>query len=232
MSKIPLALCPGLLCNHQLWTPQVAALSEVAECYVGKFDKHRSFEDMAQSVLDAMPERFALAGLSMGGYVAQAIMRLAPQRISHLALLDTSARADTEEQKRRRRGLISLSKVGKFKGVTPKLLPLLIHEDRLDDEELTTIIFEMAENIGKDAFFMQQEAIMARPDGREFLATVGCPTLILCGRQDALTPLELHEEMSELVSHSELVVVEDSGHLPTLERPENVSQAMKEWLAS
>ncbi len=232
MSKIPLALCPGLLCNHQLWDPQIRALSEVAECYVGRFDKHRSFEDMALSVLDAMPEQFALAGLSMGGYVAQAILRLAPQRVSHLALLDTSARADTEVQTRRRRALISLSKIGKFKGVTPKLLPLLIHEDRLDDEELTTIIFEMAEDIGREAFSMQQEAIMARPDSRGNLATVSCPTLILCGRQDALTPLELHEEMSELVPHSQLVIVEDSGHLPTLERPESVSHAMKEWLAS
>ncbi len=231
MNKTPLALCPGLLCNHQLWRAQIDALSDVAECHVGRFDNHSSFEEMARSILDAMPERFALAGLSMGGYVSQAVMRIAPERVSHLALLDTSGRADTEEQKRRRRGLISLSKVGKFKGVTPKLLPMLIHEDRLEEEALTTVIFEMAEDIGKEAFFMQQEAIMARPDGREDLTKVECPTLILCGRQDTLTPLELHEEMAELTLNSELVVVEDSGHLPTLERPEAVNEAMRNWLA-
>lgn len=228
--KIPLVLLPGLLCDEKLWAPQVQALSDMADCRVADLTRHESVKEMAASALEAAPEKFALAGLSMGGYVAQEIMRQAPERVLRLALLDTSPRADTEEQSVRRRGLIDLAQKGRFKGVTPRLLPLLIHPDRQADEKLTSIIFAMAEHVGMEGFIRQQKAIMGRPDGRADLAKITVPTLVLCGRQDALTPLELHKEMAAGIAGSRLVVIEESGHLPTLERPAEVNMALREWL--
>ncbi|RKQ73316.1 alpha/beta fold hydrolase [Oceanibaculum indicum] len=228
--KIPLVLLPGLLCDEKLWAPQVQALADVADCQVADLTRHESVKEMAASALEAAPEKFALAGLSMGGYVAQEIMRQAPARVTRLALLDTSPRADMEEQSVRRRGLIDLAQKGRFKGVTPRLLPLLIHPDRQEDEKLTSIIFAMAEHVGMDGFIRQQKAIMGRPDGRDDLAKIAVPTLVLCGRQDALTPLELHKEMAAGIAGSRLIVIEESGHLPTLERPAEVNMALREWL--
>ena len=228
--KIPLVLLPGLLCDAALWRPQVEELAEVAEPLIIDLTKDDSFPAMARRALAAATPSFALAGLSMGGYVAQEIMRQAPDRVEKLALLDTSARADTPEQSARRRGLIELSEKGEFKGVTPRLLPLLIHSARHEDEPLGAIVMGMAERVGKEAFLRQQKAIMGRPDGREDLRRIACPTLVLCGRQDALTPPALHEEIAGLVAGAKLVVVEDCGHLSTLEKPATVTAAMRQWL--
>lgn len=228
--KIPLILLPGLLCDAALWRPQVEGLAAVAEPLIIDLTKDDSFPAMARRALAAAPPNFALAGLSMGGYVAQEIMRQAPDRVEKLALLDTSARADTPEQTARRRGLIELSEKGEFKGVTPRLLPLLIHSARHEDEPLGAIVMGMAERVGKEAFLRQQKAIMGRPDGREDLRRIACPTLVLCGRQDALTPLALHEEIAGLVPGAKMIVVEDCGHLSTLEKPATVTAAMRQWL--
>jgi pimeloyl-ACP methyl ester carboxylesterase len=166
----------------------------------------------------------------MGGYVAQEIMRVAPYRVSRLALLDTSARADTEEQHGRRRGLIELVGKGHFKGVTPQLMPQLIGRDRLGDQALVDTVTGMAERVGRDAFLRQQTAIMGRPDSRADLRRIACPTLVLCGRDDALTPPALHEEMAAAIPGAELVVAEDCGHLSTIERPDSVNAALRDWL--
>jgi pimeloyl-ACP methyl ester carboxylesterase len=229
----PLVLLPGLLCDAALWAPQVRALRGLVDpIMIGDLTRHDTLGGMADAVLAEAPPRFALAGLSMGGYCAQEIMRRAPERVTRLALLDTSARADSEEQRARRRGLIELAQKGEFKGVTPRLLPLLIHPGRLEDKPLTDTVTGMAERIGKDAFLRQQKAIMGRPDGRPDLARIACPTLVLVGRQDALTPVALHEEIAAGIPGSRLVVIEDSGHLTTLERPEPVNAALEEWLAA
>lgn len=228
--KQPLLLLPGLLCDPILWAHQTEYLSDIADMTVADLTRHDNVADMAASAIEGMPETFALAGLSMGGYVAQEVMRQAGDRVTRLALLDTSSRPDTEEQTRRRRGLISLAKTGKFKGVTPKLLPLLIHPDRMEDEALTSEVMTMSENVGRDAFFLQQTAILNRPDSRPDLAKISCPTLVLCGRQDALTGVELHEEMATGIDGSKLVVVEDCGHLSTMEQPEAVTAVMRYWL--
>jgi pimeloyl-ACP methyl ester carboxylesterase len=151
--------------------------------------------------------------------------------VTRLALLDTSARPDTPEQTARRRGLIELAEKGSFKGVTPRLLPLLIHESRLDDEALTGVVLGMAERIGKDAFLRQQRAIMGRPDSRPTLVSIRCPTLVICGRQDVLAPLDCAMEIAAGITDARLVVAEDCGHLSPLERPETVNQAMAAWLA-
>jgi pimeloyl-ACP methyl ester carboxylesterase len=189
-----------------------------------------SVEAMARRVLDTAPARFALAALSMGGYVAHAIMRAAPARVARLALFDTSARADTEEQRSRRRGLIALAEKGKFKGVTPRLLPLLIHPDRIDDKPLTGAVMGMAERIGKASFLRQQKAIMDRPDSRPHLPGYRCPTLIAVGRSDAITPIEVNAEMAQIIPGARYVIIEGSGHLTTMEQPVAATALLRYWL--
>ena len=228
--RTALALLPGLLCDKALWQHQIAPLADLADCRVAELTSQDSVAAMARSVLEAMPERFALAGLSMGGYVAFEIMRQAPERIVRLALIDTKARPDTSDETSRRRGLIELARKGNFKGVTPRLLPLFIHEARLEDEALTGEVRAMAARIGKDAFIRQQTAIMGRPDSRPTLVKIGCPTLVLCGRQDVLTPVQDHTEMAAGIRNAQLKVVDDCGHLSPLERPEPVTKAMRAWL--
>jgi len=229
--KAALVLCPGLLNDAALWAAQVADLADVAEPRVADFTTQTSIRAMAESVLLAAPPRFALAGLSMGGYVAQEIMRLARDRVTRLALLDSSARPEMPEQTERRQALIALARQGKFNGVSTRLLPLLIDRDRLNDQALTTAVTAMAERVGRDAFIRQQQAIMGRADGRPDLTAIECPTLVLCGRDDQLTPLALHEEMAAAIANADLVVLARCGHLAPMERPAAVSAALRAWLA-
>tara|TARA_R110000868_G_scaffold10313_16_gene50690 strand:- start:10750 stop:11451 length:702 start_codon:yes stop_codon:yes gene_type:complete len=226
-----LLLLPGLLCDDRLWKPQVEALSGLADITIADMTLDDTMAGMARRALDTVPQRFALAGLSMGGYVALEMMRQAPERVTKLALLDTGARADTPEQTTRRRDLIALADRGEFKAVSPRLLPLFVHEARLTDSALIADITAMAESVGKDAFLRQQTAIMNRPDSRPGLAGIACPTLVLCGRDDILTPPDLSEEMADLVPGADFVLIEDCGHLSTMEQPAAVNAALSSWLA-
>ncbi len=168
--RTPLLLLPGLLCDGALFEAQIAALADVAAPIVGDLTRHDSVAGMAAAMLGEMPEYFSLAGLSMGGYVAQEIMRQAPHRVIRLALLDTSAQTDTEEQRTRRHGLIELAGIGHFKGVTPRLLPLLIHQDHLADQKLVDAVIGMAERVGHDGFVRRA----SRP--RSWGGPTGAPT--------------------------------------------------------
>lgn len=228
--KTPVVMVPGLLCDGALWAPQIKWLSDIADVSIGDTLKDDSFEGMAARILAEAPAEFSLAGLSMGGYVCMEIMRQAPQRVKRLALFDTSGRSDTPEQTKRRKGLIELAKIGKFKGVTPRLLPLLIHPDRQDDEALTRIVIDMAGRVGQEGFLRQQTAIMNRPDRRTEMQGYALPTMIVCGREDALTPLELHEEMAAMIPQSRLCIIEECGHLSTLEQPQAATALMRDWL--
>jgi pimeloyl-ACP methyl ester carboxylesterase len=228
--RTPLILLPGLLCDRALWQHQIDHLADLAEARVPDLGLDDSVEAMARRVLDAAPGHFALAALSMGGYVAHAIMRAAPERVLRLALFDTSARPDTEEQLSRRRGLIALAEKGKFKGVTPRLLPLLIHPDRIEDKPLTDAVMGMAERVGQQAFLRQQTAIMGRPDSRLYLPAYRCPTLVAVGRSDAITPIEVNAEMAQLIPRARYVIIESSGHLTTMEQPVAATALLRYWL--
>jgi pimeloyl-ACP methyl ester carboxylesterase len=234
MSDRPvLLLLPGLLCDARLWRDQVSALAPVAEPLVADLTADETVEAMAARALQAVPAGapFALCGLSMGGYVALELMRRVPGRVTRLALLDTSARPDTEEQSRRRRALLALSQSGMFRGVTPRLLPQLLHPDRLDGP-LGAEVMAMADRVGRDAFHRQQRAIMARPDSRPDLPAIRVPTLVGVGEQDILTPPELAEEMAALIPGARLARIPHAGHLPPMEVPEAVNALLAEWLAA
>jgi pimeloyl-ACP methyl ester carboxylesterase len=231
-SRPHLILLPGLLCDHALWEPQIAGLSGMCASWVADLTRDDSIAAMAARVLAEAPaQKFALAGLSMGGYVAMEIMRQAPERVVRLALLDTRATLDIPEETVRRHDLMRLAQTEQgFTPVTSRLLPLLIHPARVKDGPLVRVIREMAERVGVEAYLRNQQAIMSRPDFRSELRRISCPTLVLCGREDALTRLEMHEEMARLIPTARLVIIEQCGHLSTLERPTEVNTALCNWL--
>ena len=228
--KTPLVLLPGLLYDAALWWHQIETLADIADIIVPDLTIEDQVGAAVRRVLGSAPEEFAVAGLSMGGYIALEIMRQAPDRVTRLALLDTSARPDTQEKIKFRQELIELARIGQFKGVTPRLLPKLIHPERMADAELVESILAMADRVGRDAFFRQQRLIMNRPDSRHDLSLIHCPTVVVCGRQDGLTPLADSEEMAEKIPRGKLVVIEDCGHLSTMERPRVVSAMLRYWL--
>jgi pimeloyl-ACP methyl ester carboxylesterase len=231
-TKQTVLLLPGLLCTEALWQNQIKALKGVADCIVADLTQYDSIITLARAAVQKAPPQFALAGLSMGGYVAWEIMRQAPERVTKLCLLDTSARPDTAEQKERRQAFISMSRAGQFKGVTPRLLPNFIHTSRLKDERLTDVIFGMAGRIGRDGFIRQQTAIMNRSDSRPLLAQIKCPTQVIVGQQDLLTPPDVMSEIATGIQGSKFDVVANCGHLSPLEQPDRVSDIMKLWLTA
>ncbi len=231
-NSLPLVLLSGLLNDGALWQHQIRFLEGSAACHVADTTRHERIDAIAKDVLQHAPPQFALAGLSMGGYVAFEIMRQAPERVLKLCLFDTSARPDTDEQRERRRLLLIMAQRGQFKGVTPRLLPMLIHPDRIHDIELTDIITSMAERMGRDVFRNQQTAIMHRIDSRPYLKDIQCPVQVIGGRQDALTPPEIVREIAEGIINARFDIIEHSGHLPPLEKPDEVNMLMRRWLAA
>ena len=235
-----LLLMPGLLCDARLWRDQVASLSSRVHPVVADLTRDDSLDAMARRALDAVSGRFALCGLSMGGYAALALMRLARSpvkrshvnrpRVTRLCLMDTSARPDTPLQARRRRGLMALAQANRFRGVTPRLLPQLLHPDHLSDAALCAEIMAMADRVGRDAFLRQQHAILHRPDSRPDLPHIGVPTLVVVGSHDSVTPPDLAEEMAEHIPGAVLRVIPGAGHLPPMETPQTTNELMRQWL--
>lgn len=230
MNKPHLLLLPGLLCDARLWRHQVAALAGLAHVRVADLTQSDSIAALADDVLAQAPERhFALAGFSLGGYVALEVMRQAPQRVLALALLDTSARADSDETRQGR--LTLMSRAGHdFPGVIAALLPRLLHPGHLQDAALVRLVTAMAESLGPEVFARQQRAMLGRIDSRAS-RRIACPTLLLCGLEDVLTPPALHVEMQSAIVGAQLAQIEDSGHLTPLEQPQRVSSNLEQWLA-
>jgi pimeloyl-ACP methyl ester carboxylesterase len=166
----------------------------------------------------------------MGGYVAFEILRRAPDRVERLALMDTQAGLDTPEAVMRRKGFIEQTSLGRFHGVQPALLPQLVHRSRLNDASVTQPILDMAKEVGAEGFVREQQAIMGRTDSRPLLVEIKVPTVVVVGRQDQATPLSRAEEMAAGIANAELVVIEMCGHMTPLEKPAEVSAALRKWL--
>jgi len=230
-NRIALLLLPGLLCDQRLWRDQVAALESIAAIQVPDLTLDDSVTAMAAHVLAAAPARFALAGLSMGGYVAFEVLRQAPERVLRLALLDTSARQDEPKRAAVRRAGLALAERGRFAGVTNKLLPQLIHESRIGlpiGEE----VMAMAARVGREAFIRQQRAILERPDSLPLLASIDQPTLIAVGDDDRMTPPEESRILHAAIPNARLHVFRKCGHLPAMELPQETTAVLRDWLTA
>ena len=225
----PLVFLPGLICDHRLWRDVIDGLSDKIAPMVADLRLDESIADMAARTLAAAPQRFALAGLSMGGYVAFEIMRQAPERVTHLALLDTSARADTPERSETRRKGIEMVNQGKFIGVSKGLLSNLIAPHYLGTP-LAKEVQAMSERVGQDAYIRQQKAILGRIDSLPSLKNIAVPTLVGVGALDKMTPPDLAAEMADAIPGAELVEFPDAAHLPTMENPAPVIEAFKSLL--
>lgn len=225
----PLVFLPGLICDHRLWRDVIDGLSDKIAPMVADLRLDESIADMAARTLAAAPQRFALAGLSMGGYVAFEIMRQAPERVTHLALLDTSARADTPERSETRRKGIEMVNQGKFIGVSKGLLSNLIAPHHLGTP-LAKEVQAMSERVGQDAYIRQQKAILGRIDSLPSLKDIAVPTLVGVGALDKMTPPDLAAEMADAIPGAELVEFPDAAHLPTMENPAPVINAFKSLL--
>lgn len=230
---LPLVLVPGLLCTEALWRPQIAHLSSVAKSWVPKTHRHNNIIQTAQDILANAPPEFALAGLSMGGYIAFEMVRQEPLRIRRLALLDTNARADLPEQAaNRRKAMQRAEEEGNLRRVVDDLIPILLSPEHQKDTALVRLVHDMAEEIGVDGYIRQQTAIIGRPDNRPFLPSIDCPTLVVVGQEDALTPPKVAREIADGIPNAELAVIEGSGHLSTIEQPDAVNARLRRWLTA
>lgn len=228
---IPLVLLPGLLNDADLWRDQIEALSDVADCRVGDITQGGSLEELADQVLAEAPSSFALAGFSLGGYVAQEILRRAPDRVSKVAFLDTSFRPDSPERAATRQALNRAAQApGRFHGFGDRLLATYLDPAHLSDESIVSRIRAMTERLGPEVFVRQNN--VERKDGSDLIARLACPVLVLCGENDALTPVAEHRCMAALAPDATLVIVPDSGHMTPIEAPHAVSEALRTWLSN
>ena len=237
MAKTPLLLVPGLLCSPRLYAAQLAGLSADADIVVPDWRQAPlsvwdTWRSAAQWVADQMPaERFALAGLSLGGMLAVEIMQFAAHRVTKLALLDTGMRSQNETERAIRRARIRLADEGHFELVLGLQMSRFIPAYRLPDKALVDEVVAMCGEIGVEIYKRQEELAAIRADRRPDLPRIACPTIVVCGRDDAATPLFLSEEMASAIKGSELVVVEQCGHLVTMEKPEETNAILRKWLA-
>jgi pimeloyl-ACP methyl ester carboxylesterase len=228
-------LIPGLMCDATVWEPQLAALGRHANFTVFHPDARNSLATMAEALLARAPATFALAGHSMGGRVALEVMRCAANRVSGLALLNTAHRplpagAAGEHERAARFALLEMARRDGMRAMGRQWLDGMIHPARRDDRALVARILDMIERRSPELFEAQIQALLGRPDATGVLANTRCPSLVLCGREDARAPAA--PEISALICGSRLVIVPDCGHMSTLERPEAVSDALRAWLAA
>jgi pimeloyl-ACP methyl ester carboxylesterase len=229
--KIHVIFLPGLLNDASLFRAQIAALLPVALTEVADLTQSESIAEMAASVIRQAPmDRFVLVGLSMGGYVALEIMRQAPDRVCGLALLDTSARPETPEATVARQALMKLAETD-MEAVGEQMLPRLSHPDHVTQPGVRGVLHSMLTGLGKDVFLRQQTAIMGRADSRPGLAFITCPTLVIVGREDLITPPEVAEEITTHIRHAQFHIIDNCGHLSPLDQPEEVARLLLEWVS-
>lgn len=224
-----LFLLPGLLCDAQSWAPQIEAFAGVANVVIPDFRYVRSITAMAQLVVDSAPERFSLAGHSMGGRVAIEVFRMVPQSVERLALLDTGIHPPRAAEQAKRQELIDLARAEGMEALAARWLPPMLHPDH---SALIAPLTEMVKRSTPDTFENQQRALLGRPDACAVIPTIKCPALVLCGREDAWSPVPQHEEIAAAIGRSKLTIVEDCGHMAPVEQPGAVTAALREWFQS
>jgi len=232
MTELPhVVFLPGLLDDQAMWVHQAQGVSGIASPAILDLVDHDDVSKSADWVLASAPETFALAGFSMGGYVAFEILRKAPHRVNKLALISTSARADAPERLSDRKKMIARAVSGQYEEMVDELIPHVIHPDKVNDRDLVESIREMALRIGADAFIRQLKVIMSRPDSRADLAKIDCPTIIVCGRDDVVTPPDLSRELADGIKRSELFLIEDCNHYTPMEKPNIVTRILWRWVS-
>ena len=226
----PLVFLPGMMCDARLFGPQIAELSAEYSVMVAPVTRGERIEEIASGLLDELPQRFALAGLSMGGIVAMEILRRAPDRITRLALMDTNPLAETPPVAAAREPQIVKVRAGRMRDVMRDEMKLNYLAPGPYRNEILDLVMDMAEALGPDVFVRQSRALQRRRDQQGTLRKCRVPTLILCGAHDALCPVKRHTFMAELIHGAELRVLEHAGHLPTLEAPAETTQALRDWI--
>ena len=226
----PLVLLPGMMCDERLFASQINELSKQREVHFAKITDYETISELASDVLNNAPPVFALAGLSMGGIVAMEIVFQAPERVERLALLDTNPLAELPDVLKRRGPQIDAIKNGQLKEIIRDEMKPNYLFDGERKTEILKLCMDMALDIGPDAFIRQSIALRDRVDQKNTLGSYKRPALVLCGRHDVLCPLERHELMHTLLENSKLEIIEDAGHLPTLEQPKITTMALASWL--
>lgn len=231
MVGLPLLLLPGTLCNATLFEHQLAHLAEIAFPRVVAVHLQDDLRDVAHYVLSQVEGPFAVAGLSYGGIVALEMWRQAAGRIVKLALLNTNPRAPSLETRERQQRFVGMAHLGEFRSITTDFLKdAMLHPDHRRDLKLREAVLDMAESIGIQGFVNTVKAQLGRPDSMPDLSHITCPTLVLTGREDSVVPVPVHIEMAQALPNSRLVIVEQCGHLSSMEQPEIVTGALREWL--
>jgi pimeloyl-ACP methyl ester carboxylesterase len=229
-NTMPILLVPGLVSSPRIFAPVVPALWRFGPVTVANHIRDDNMGAIARRILSEAPPRFALAGHSMGGYIAFEIMRQAPERVARLALINTQARPDTAEATERRRGMMARAKSGDYRGVLDELFPGFVHPSRREDASLRQLVYDMGDDVGPEGFVRQQTAVISRPDSRPALAWIKCPTLVLSGDEDNTIPNALSVEMANGIPGAKLVILPQCGHLPQPEQPKATADALAEWL--
>ena len=225
-----LAFACAHLADERLFAAQMAALREGHDCAAFAFRDHDSLGAMAEDLLGRVPERFTLIGLSLGGYLAFEIVRRAPERIARLALFDTTAMADSAARRAGRLADIEKVRSGGIDALIPELPARWLHPAHRDDATLGNLMADMARSIGARGQMNQQAAMLARPDSHADLERIRVPTLVACGREDPVTPVQDHEAIAVRINRARLAIVEHCGHLSTIEQPEAVKRVLARWL--
>ncbi|MEI9963964.1 MAG: alpha/beta hydrolase [Caulobacteraceae bacterium] len=225
-----LCLLPGLLCDATVWEAQRAAFADAMDVHVADLWGLDSFAGMARKVLDETAGPLAVAGHSMGARVALEMWRLAPGRVARLALLSTGFHGPRPEETAKRMGLVELGYREGMAAVAARWLPPMVHPDRIGDAALMGPLEAMVRRATPKIFEGQQRAGLQRPDASDYLPRIACPTLVLCGRQDGWSPVPQHEEMAGRIPVARLALVDACGHMATVERPDEVTLALSDWL--
>jgi pimeloyl-ACP methyl ester carboxylesterase len=225
-----LIMIPGTLCDASLFKYQKKDLIIIADCYVASNSSSNSLKQVAKDILNEHSGDLSLMGLSYGGIIAFEILRQAPERIKKLILLNTNYKKPSEQTKINQQRFVGMAYLGEFKEITSAILiDAMLHPKNAQRQELRDTVLNMAINVGVDRFFNQVKAQLGRPDSTKHLQNIKCPTLIITGREDTICPLKLHEEMAEAIPNSTLKIIEECGHLSTLEKPQLVNNAIIDW---